>query len=248
MLEYGYPPPKDAAVAGHYAEWVLMRDLLSAGVAIYNEFPEMYQVAANRFFGKFLAVRNWWYPGHAFHQARRIRKPASAPTCTRSGSSTAWLSLRLPSLAQYVPYSWIYMRRPDGQLLRSGDGQSRPPKLRPSSSPATTRTRTSSPTTCATRRRPPQPALRVSLDRPRTEAPPRLRTAALPLHGLSLRLDGGALRLGRDSVIAEMKVNMHHFGNHQHWDAGAFQVWYKGPLAIDSGVYSGRGRLLRQPA
>ena len=31
---------------------------------------------------------------------------------------------------QFVPYQWIYMRRPDGQLLRAGDGQSRPPKLR----------------------------------------------------------------------------------------------------------------------
>jgi heparin/heparan-sulfate lyase len=36
-----------------------------------------------------------------------------------------------------------------------------------------------------------------------------------------------------------MKVNLYNFNNHQHLDAGAFQIYYKGPLAIDSGIYSG---------
>ena len=39
-----------------------------------------------------------------------------------------------------------------------------------------------------------------------------------------------------ESVIAEMKVNVYNFNNHQHLDAGAFQIYYKGPLAIDSGL------------
>ena len=42
-----------------------------------------------------------------------------------------------------------------------------------------------------------------------------------------------------DSVIAEMKINVYNFINHQHHDAGAFQIYYKGPLAIDSGAYTG---------
>ena len=41
------------------------------------------------------------------------------------------------------------------------------------------------------------------------------------------------------SVIVEMKVNEYNFNNHQHMDAGAFQIFYQGTLAIDSGVYSG---------
>ncbi len=44
-----------------------------------------------------------------------------------------------------------------------------------------------------------------------------------------------------DAVIAEMKVNEYNFVNHQHLDAGAFQIYYKGSLAIDSGLYSGSG-------
>jgi heparin/heparan-sulfate lyase len=42
-----------------------------------------------------------------------------------------------------------------------------------------------------------------------------------------------------NSVIAEMKVNVYNFITHQHHDAGAFQIYYKGPLAIDSGSYTG---------
>ena len=41
------------------------------------------------------------------------------------------------------------------------------------------------------------------------------------------------------SVIAEMKINEVNFNNHQHMDAGAFQIYYQGALAIDSGVYTG---------
>lgn len=42
-----------------------------------------------------------------------------------------------------------------------------------------------------------------------------------------------------NSVIAEMKINEHFVGNHQHQDGGSFQIYYKGPLAIDSGTYQG---------
>jgi heparin/heparan-sulfate lyase len=44
---------------------------------------------------------------------------------------------------------------------------------------------------------------------------------------------------GEDAVIAEMKVNEYNFANHQHLDAGAFQIYFKGTVASDSGLYSG---------
>jgi hypothetical protein len=34
-----------------------------------------------------------------------------------------------------------------------------------------------------------------------------------------------------------MKIRDYHFNNHVHMDAGAFQVFYRVPLALDSGVY-----------
>jgi hypothetical protein len=67
-LESGYPPNSQGNVTGHSSESFIMRDMLTAGLAIYDEFPEMYELAAARFFEKLVPVRNWLYKGHAYHQ------------------------------------------------------------------------------------------------------------------------------------------------------------------------------------
>jgi hypothetical protein len=66
--ECGYPPTGQGSVTGHASEAMIMRDMLSAGIAIYDEFPEMYRLAAGRFFREHLPARNWFYSGHAYHQ------------------------------------------------------------------------------------------------------------------------------------------------------------------------------------
>ena len=48
---------------------------------------------------------------------------------------------------------------------------------------------------------------------------------------------------GKESraTVAMMKISPWMFGNHQHLDAGHFQLWYKGMLAVDSGSYASYG-------
>jgi heparin/heparan-sulfate lyase len=240
-LEHGYPPPKAGAVTGHYSEWILMRDLLSAGVAIYDEFPEMYRLAAHRFFSLFKPVRDWWYKGHAFHQG-------TAYSETRGSSELypLWIFARLgagavydPAL-QFLPYSWIYIRRPDGQLLRAGDGQNRPPKLRSLLNASFYK----DPYVLADYLRDPeieQGSLLFAFLWRDPDLQPK-PVSELPLSRYMGSPYGWMVaRSGWDeeSVIAEMKVNEYNFNNHQHLDAGAFQVYYKGSLAIDSGLYVG---------
>jgi hypothetical protein len=41
------------------------------------------------------------------------------------------------------------------------------------------------------------------------------------------------------AAVAEMKINVYNFNNHQHIDAGSFQIYYRGPLAVESGLYTG---------
>jgi len=240
-LECGYPPVKRGFVTGHGSEWMIMRDMLSAGIALYDEFPEMYLLAANRFFGGHLPARNWWYQGHAFHQGSSY-----AETRFVSEMYPLWIFERLGAgnvynpEQRYVPYSWIYIRRPDGQLLRGGDGQSRPPKLRS--------------LLCASYygdgyvladylRDPGIDSMSQIFELLWSDPDLKpLNIAGLPLarymgfpYGWMVARTGW----GEDSVIAEMKVNIYNFVNHQHLDAGAFQIYYKGPLAIDSGLYQG---------
>ena len=204
----------------------------------------------NRFFSQHLPARNWWYPGHAFHQGS-----AYAETRFVSDMYPLWIFDRLGAgnvynpEQRYVPYQWIYMRRPDGQLLRSGDGQFKSPQLRS--------------LLCASYygdgyvladysevpRHGARPDLRVPLGAIRTcsRAPSKscrsLATWASPFGWMVARTGWGA-----DSVIAEMKVNVYNFTNHQHLDAGAFQIYYKGAAGHRFRPLRRHRRRLRQPA
>jgi hypothetical protein len=241
QLECGYPPRQFGWVTGHGSEWMVMRDMLSAGIAIYDEDPEMYRHAAVTTLKWLVPARNWWYPGHAFHQGS-----AYAETRFSSDLYPLWIFDRLgagnvyhPS-QQFVPYQWIYMRRPDGQLLRSGDGQSKEPKLRSLLSASYYGDGY---------------VLSDYLRNPGIDGMHKLfellwsdpDLKPLPIPDLPLSRYMGfpygwmVARTGwdEDSVIAEMKVNVYNFTNHQHLDAGSFQIYYKGPLAVDSGNYTG---------
>jgi len=241
QLETGYPPYDGGYLTGHGSEWMIMRDMLSAGIALYDESPEMYRYAANRFFKGHLPARNFWYQGHAFHQGS-----AYAETRVSSELYPLWIFDRMgfgnvynPS-QQFVPYSWIYMRRPDGQLLRSGDGQSTEPKLR---SLLIASYYHDGYVLGDYLRDPGIGAMNKIFEllwRDPDLQP--LPAADLPLSRyMGYPYGWMVARTGWDaeSVIAEMKVNIFNFANHQHLDAGAFQIYYKGPLAIDSGLYEG---------
>jgi heparin/heparan-sulfate lyase len=241
QLECGYPPPKGGWITGHYSEWMLMRDMLSAGVALYDEFPEIYRVAAGRFFTGFLPVRNWWYQGGAFHQGTSYAETRFSSDLyplfifDRMGFGNVYNPAQ-----QYVPYQWIYLRRPDGQLLRAGDGQGKIPKLRSllvagyyhdpyilgdyMRSPGIDPNHLIFELLWSDPDLKPKPASELPLS----------RYMGTP-YGWMVARSGW----DENSVIAEMKVNVYNFGNHQHLDAGSFQIYYKGALAIDSGLYEG---------
>lgn len=60
LFEFGYPSRIRGNLTGHIAEWMIMRDLLSAGVAVYDEDAELYNEAAGMFFRDILPARNWF--------------------------------------------------------------------------------------------------------------------------------------------------------------------------------------------
>ncbi|MBM3334655.1 heparinase, partial [Candidatus Sumerlaeota bacterium] len=120
--ECGYPPTRQGSVTGHASEAMIMRDMLSAAIAIYDEFPEMYRLAAGRFFREHLPARNWLYNGHAYHQGdsygphRYSWDTYPLLIFDRLGAGGVYNPEQ-----RFVPYLWIYTTRPDGQRLRAGD-------------------------------------------------------------------------------------------------------------------------------
>jgi len=247
--ECGYPPTRQGSVTGHSSEAMLMRDMLSAGIAIYDEYPQMYELAAGRFFREHLPVRNWFYDGHAYHQG-------DSYGLHRFGWDTfpLWIFDRLGAgnvyspQQRHVPYQWVYATRPDGQRLRAGDTFSHStPRGRPwGEFFGTLLTASYYGDGCLLSQYLRQGGVganellfeflwRDTALRPAPiDALPLARYFGPPFGWMIARTGWGD-----GAAIAEMKVNQYNFVNHQHLDAGAFQVYYKGPLAIDSGLYSG---------
>jgi len=247
--ECGYPPTGQGSVTGHSSEAMIMRDMLSAGIAIYDEFPEMYRLAAGRFFREHLPVRNWFYPGHAYHQG-----DSYGPHRFSWDTYPLWIFDRLGAGNVYnpeqhfVPYLWIYTTRPAGQRLRAGDTFAcSAPRGQPWSQCIGTLLTAGyyhdgilldqyqrqggsggNETIFEVLWRD------VALQAKSISTLPLSRYFGPPFGWMVARTGWG-----EKSVIAEMKVNEYNFVNHQHLDAGAFQIYYKGALAIDSGLYQG---------
>ncbi len=228
---------------------MIMRDMLSAGIAIYDEFPEMYRLAAGRFFREHLPARNWLYNGHAYHQG-------DSYGVHRFSWDTypLWIFARLGAgnvynpEQRFVPYLWTYSTRPDGQRLRAGDTFAHSAQRgRPWSEYMGTLLTASFYGDAILLAQADRQGVAggnetlfevlwrdVNLQPRSGTALPLSRYFGPPFGWMIARTGWGS-----DAVIAEMKINEYNFVNHQHLDAGAFQIYYKGTLASDSGLYSG---------
>lgn len=245
--ECGYPPTRGGSITGHGSEAMIMRDMLSAGVAIYDEYPEMYQLAARRVLQEHVPARNWFYPGHAYHQG-----DSYGPYRYQWDMFPLYIFDRLGAgniynpEQQFVPYHWLYTTRPDGQRLRSGD------TFRDSKSRGTAWDEQLGTLLTASYYHDgvllseflqqgsgsDEEAIFEFLWRDTKLAPKPIK--ALPLTRYFGSPFGWMVaRTGwdKDAVVAEMKINEYNFTNHQHLDAGAFQIYHHGALAIDSGLY-----------
>lgn len=243
-MECGYPPKNTEPIAGHSSEWMVMRDMLSAAIAIYDEFPEMYNHVMTMLCRDYIPVRNYVYAGHNYHQGTSY-----ANVRFSNDLFSLWILDRIGAGAvydpaqQFVMYDFLYRRRPDGMVLPAGDvnpgigGSYGLPAMLAYSyykDPYLAyeyKRNTKIDNHCL---------IFDVLWRDYTIEPKSPET--LPLTKYSGTPYGWMIaRTGWDknSVIAEMKINEHFVGNHQHMDGGAFQIYYKGPLAIDAGAYHG---------
>ena len=242
-LETGYPPIRGGAITGHAGEAMLMRDTLSAGIAIYNEKPEMYRLAINRIFAEFIPARDFFYPSAMHHQGN-----AYGPYRYSWEIQCAWILKRMTGEDYFSreqgqqPYHWIYSRRPDGLQIPDGDmfrGMSLAAVNMLTASYYNDRLLQSEYLSARDVDRVP-PIERILFWDPALEPQP----ANLPLaRFFGFPLSSIIARTGWDenAAIVEMKMTDYQFNNHHHLDGGAFQIYYRGALAIDSGVYGPYG-------
>jgi len=251
MLEIGWPPVRQGNITSHAGEAQLFRDLLSAAIAIYNEHPEVYDLCSRRFFAEMVPARKFFFKSHRHHQGDsygpyRFSWAAWSAIIFKRMNGT----MVFPKDMGKVPYSWIYDRLPNGQVMRDGDTfrsgsfwvvpmrhiiiaslYKNPYVKWESESQAVDEFINSNPLQYMLFTDPNVKA-RNFTKLPLTKFFPE------PLASMTIRTGWNN---GLDSNTAIIRLNGagYYFGNHQHLDAGAFQIYYRGALAIDSGAYKG---------
>lgn len=121
-FEMGYPPAKQAAISGHGSEAQLLRDLLSLGISVYDERPDIYDFCAGRIIDEYVPSYDFMFAGGFHHQGPTYG--SYRYTCLLwsallffSMSGEKIFTSKLDELAE----SFIYLTRDDGQTVRLGD-------------------------------------------------------------------------------------------------------------------------------
>ena len=258
QLEIEWPTLKQGSVTGHGAEAQLARDMLSCGVATYNEKPEIYQLAAGRIMAEFVPSRKFFYSAGYHHQGSSY-----GPYRFYWDMIATFIfdKMGYPEIfgndQRKVPYYFVYSRRPDGQLIRNGDDFT---ELFSPFGKYWVNGGTMNALTGSYFKDP------VLLNEALKESnignggdylfdflfyDPNVllnkTTTTLPLtryfkepFGAMIARTGWEDGIKSPALVAEMKVGVYNFVNHQHLDAGSFQLYYKGPLTVQSGVYQGK--------
>ena len=121
-FEMGYPPAKQAAISGHGSEAQLLRDLLSLGIAAYDERPDIYDFCAGRIIDEYVPAYDFMFAGGFHHQgptygSYRYTCLLWSALLFYAMSGEKIFTSKLDDLAE----SFLYLTRADGQTLRLGD-------------------------------------------------------------------------------------------------------------------------------
>lgn len=253
MMEIEWPRLGQGSITGHGTEAQVSREMLSCGIAVYDEKPEIYNLAAGRIFAEFLPSRKFFqsagyhHQGSAYGPYRYMWDMYITLIYDKMGYPDVFGKDQA-----LVPYKWIYTRRTDGQLLRDGDDfcecKTDFGKYWPIRCNAFTGSYFKDPVLM-------NEAIKHNsigsegifdflLINP--FVPADKEVSSLPLtkyfkepSGTMVARTGWDEGITANPVIADMKIGVYNFANHQHLDAGNFQIYYKGPLIVDSGIYEG---------
>ncbi len=247
-MECGWPPFGQSILNGHGNERQVNRDLLSMSIAIYGEDPEPYKYCAYKILEQLVPMRKWEYQSSRHNQgisysSFRFQCDMHAATLFKRMLGREVFDPNIKNM----PYYWLYMRAPNGAMLRDGDGVCNGDYWSMALTNLFNFSYSGNPLVKGEFVR--QKGLSTSehiyfllLNRP--EIKPEMSLDSLPwTHDFGPILSSMVARTGwnlgklSDDVVAEIKGGGFHSGNHQHADAGSFQVFYRGWLVAKLDQY-----------
>ena len=250
-MEMGFPPSKQGAVCGHGSERQLLRDYLSVALAIYDEHPSWYEYIGGRFYQEFVPVRNEFYKAQMYPQGLSVYVNIRY-------TSDVWSALLMKSAVGSIPYNGsmaavmhsVYSRVVDGKIdfFDSGDDDGRTTTIKSMTFTSMALAYLYNDSTCM--------AWADYTDYSGTSWLYQLifrSTDVTPITDRFEELDlicynGGYLGemvahsdWSTSAASVLMKIGGRITANHDHGDVGSFQIYYKGMLAGDTGVYDSYG-------
>ncbi|GAA4443215.1 heparinase II/III family protein [Ravibacter arvi] len=251
-MEIGWPPFLTSIVNGHGNEAQVCRDLLSMSIALYNEDPLPYQYTSYVVLETLVPLRKFEYQSPRHNQG--VSYGAYRFAWDMHAALLFERMLGKPVFddnIKRVPEYFQYMRLPDGQMLRDGDGfgTGKPGEVFYWKAPLTM-------LLCYAYSKDPlikgefvrqgglpaDPVLFLLLNDPAVKANEDVTSLPLtkdfgPVLGSMIARTGWNIGMDSPDVVAEVKGGGYHFGNHQHSDAGSVQLYYRGLQFGDLGVY-----------
>ena len=261
-MEVGYPPSDQGCVSGHGSERQVMRDYLSAAIAFYDEAPDWWEYVGGRLYADYIDFRNHYYKCKSAPQGNSLYGPGrqiadfNAAYMTKIlFGKTAFIDEMCDTTKTFFSYEL-----PDGRHFSSGDsthgGYSKAAGSlttdalfasviwgdrslmaqvkyhRPDYTSDFTSTATCTPSEMFILF---SHGVEPGEDRHEGYLPVCYNPA--PLYQMIARTRWDDV----DGAAVYMKGGVRSTANHEHRDAGSFQIFYKGFLTLDSGRYAGYG-------
>ncbi|MFN0292588.1 hypothetical protein [Pedobacter helvus] len=258
-MEMGWPPfyGIESVVNGHGNEAQICRDYLSMSIAIYDEDPLPYKYTSYWILDQLVPLRKFEYQSPRHNQGIDYGG-------YRFGweMHAAWLYYRMLGYPVFddniknLPYYWLYMRTPDGKMLRDGDMFN--VKYSASENFYWKNPQTMLLCYAYSGNRlikgefvkqgglKDNPVLFLLLDDPALKPDFDLNQLPLtkdfgPVLNSMIARTGWEEHKNSGNVVVELKGGGFHFGNHQHADAGALQIYHRGIQVGDLGLYLSYG-------
>lgn len=256
VTEVGYPATKRSYVISHGIESLIYLDQLSVGIAIYDEEPDWYNTVAAIVFDKMLPVKNFLNSsghdasGSAYAESRNTGAAYTGLMFDALGLEEnifsdnygevwrTWIYTSLPNGMNFKDgddYNWFSNKKNDSHSTLfswifnyAGSEYDDPYVLRRAYLDYVWSGSSHSVINILTLDR--ETEIKEATELPLTHY------TTYPISTMTART---SWQNGLNAPTAMAYVNMREvaIGDHQHMDVGGFQLYYKGMLALDSGLY-----------
>ncbi len=259
QYEMTYPPAlTHGSNNGHISEAEVFLGLLSAALAFYDEYPDMYSVIGGKLFHESIDARNFYYEIGNHTQGSNYMSVRMANEFHLFSLLEAGVGAKVMSDgADELLMEYIYGKRPDTLMFRNGDANGPDSdKQNITSLFAFSNYLNNGYLKDEVTREYPTPTLAynangisdylwIIFNDPDVE---RKSYKELPLTRFT-GMDSGIMyartswEMGKgdysDALAVRLNLEPIYGGGHDHLDIGHFDIYYKGALALDSGFYPG---------